>query len=70
MLKIIDFVKGESVKGSIMQLEEKSFIACTGATSKTYKSEKGARKFMESKGYEEVKEVITDTVGNIVKVIR
>lgn len=69
MIKTIDFIKGSEVRGSIMQVEEKRFIACTGTTSKVYKTEKGARKFMDKMGYVEVVDVTMDTVGNVVKVV-
>jgi hypothetical protein len=66
---IIDFIRGTEQKGAIIVNGEKSYIACTGAESRTYKTERGARKFMETKGYREVTEVKTDTVGNIVEVV-
>ena len=66
---IIDFIRGTEQKGAIIVNGEKSYIACTGVESRTYKTERGARKFMETKGYREVTEVKTDTVGNIVEVV-
>ena len=69
MIKVIDFIKGNEVQGSIIQLDEKSFRAVTGTQSKSYKTERGARKFMEKMGYIEVADVKTNTVGDVVEVV-
>lgn len=69
MLNMIEFIKGNSVKGSIMQLGDKEFLACTATQSKQYKTERGARKFMDKNGYREVQEVKIDTVGEVVEVV-
>lgn len=70
MLKVIDFIKGSEVRGSIIQLGEKKFIASTGTTSKEYRTERGARKFMEKNEYIEVVDVKVDTIGDIVEVVK
>lgn len=55
-MKIIDYEWKElDLKGSIMVNGEKSYIAVTATVSKTFRSMKGAEKFMTAKGYEPVK---------------
>lgn len=50
MKAIIDYHRGED-KGAILINGERSFIAVTIATSKTFKSLKGAEKYMSKYDY-------------------
>lgn len=50
MKAIIDYQRGED-KGAILINGEHSFIAVTIATSKTFKSFKGAEKYMDKYNY-------------------
>lgn len=52
-MKIIDYAKAD-LKGSIMVNGESGFIAVTASKSKTFRSMKGAVKFMSKNGYEPV----------------
>lgn len=52
-----DYIKGKENKGSIMEntyAGEVSYIAVTISSSKTFKSVKGAEKYMSKFGYEKV----------------
>lgn len=55
-MKIIDYERKDlQLKGSIMVNGEKSFIAVTATVSKTFRSMKGADKFMAKKEYKPIK---------------
>lgn len=53
-MKIIDYAR-KDLKGSILVNGEKSFIAVTATESKTFRSMKGAEKFMAKKEYKPIK---------------
>lgn len=53
-MKIIDYAR-KDLKGSILVNGEKSFIAVTATESKTFRSMRGAEKFMAKKEYKPIK---------------
>lgn len=53
-MKIIDYAR-KDLKSSILVNGEKSFIAVTATESKTFRSMKGAEKFMEKNEYKPIK---------------
>ena len=50
-MTIIDYIKGSANKGSIIIHDPKSYTAVTLASSKNFKSLKGAEKYMTKFGY-------------------
>ena len=47
----IDYVRGNYLKGGIIPNGDKTFTAVTGASSKDFKTLKGAQKYMAKFGY-------------------
>ena len=61
-MEIIDYRRGEN-KGGILVNGKDQYIAVTEATSKKFKSLRGAQKFLESYGYRPVKGNQTTSIG-------
>lgn len=50
-MTIIDYKKSENTEGAIINNNGKGYIAVTCATSKNFKTLKGAERYMNNMGY-------------------